>query len=126
MGAMALGLAVLVWILVVLFSNGLAAIDWNILTQDTPAPGTEGGGLRNAVLGSLMMVGLAAFVATPIGIICGHVPDRVRGSKQDGRTHAFRHRHHVVSALDRHWSVCLCDRGGHSEVVFRDMPAAWR
>lgn len=71
MAAMALGLAVLVWILVVLFSNGLAAIDWNILTQDTPAPGTEGGGLRNAVLGSLMMVGLAAFVATPIGILAG-------------------------------------------------------
>ena len=71
MGAMALGLAVLVWILVVLFSNGLAAIDWNILTQDTPAPGTEGGGLRNAVLGSLLMVGLAAFVATPIGIFAG-------------------------------------------------------
>ncbi len=71
MGAMALGLAVLVWILVVLFSNGLAAIDWNILTQDTPAPGTEGGGLRNAVLGSLMMVGLAVFVATPIGIFAG-------------------------------------------------------
>jgi len=71
MAAMALGLAVLVWILVVLFSNGLAAIDWNILTQDTPAPGTEGGGLRNAVLGSLMMVGLAAFVATPIGIFAG-------------------------------------------------------
>lgn len=71
MGAMALGLAVLVWILVVLISNGLAAIDWNILTQDTPAPGTEGGGLRNAVLGSLMMVGLAAFVATPIGIFAG-------------------------------------------------------
>ncbi|MCE2879380.1 MAG: phosphate ABC transporter permease PstA [Comamonadaceae bacterium] len=70
-GAMALGLAVLVWILVVLFSNGLAAIDWNILTQDTPAPGTEGGGLRNAVLGSLLMVGLAAFVATPIGIFAG-------------------------------------------------------
>jgi phosphate transport system permease protein len=70
-GAMALGLAVLVWILVVLFSSGLAAIDWNILTQDTPAPGTEGGGLRNAVLGSLLMVGLAAFVATPIGIFAG-------------------------------------------------------
>ena len=70
-GAMALGLAVLVWILVVLFSNGLAAIDWNILTQDTPAPGTEGGGLRNAVLGSLLMGGLAAFVATPIGIFAG-------------------------------------------------------
>jgi len=44
MAAMALGLTVLLWILYVLFSNGLAAIDWNIFTQDTPAPGTEGGG----------------------------------------------------------------------------------
>ena len=59
MAAMALGLAVLLWILVVLFSNGFAALDWNILTRDTPAPGTEGGGLRNAIVGSAMMVGLA-------------------------------------------------------------------
>ncbi|MFA6616521.1 MAG: phosphate ABC transporter permease PtsA, partial [Hydrogenophaga sp.] len=44
MGAMVLGLAVLLWILGVLFSNGLAALDGNLFTQDTPAPGTEGGG----------------------------------------------------------------------------------
>ena len=43
MGAMALGLTVLLWILYILFSNGLAAIDGNLFTQDTPAPGTEGG-----------------------------------------------------------------------------------
>ena len=46
MTAMVLGLAVLLWILFVLFSNGFKALDWNILTQSTPAPGTEGGGLR--------------------------------------------------------------------------------
>ena len=45
--AMTLGLAVLLWILFVLFSNGFAALDWNIVSQDTPAPGTEGGGLRD-------------------------------------------------------------------------------
>ena len=71
MFAMALGLAVLLWILTVLFSNGLAAIDWNLFTQDTPAPGSEGGGLRNAIVGSLMMVGLAVLVSTPIGILAG-------------------------------------------------------
>jgi phosphate transport system permease protein len=69
--AMGLGLAVLLWILVVLFSNGFAALDWNLLTQDTPAPGTEGGGLRNAIVGSLMMVGLTVLVATPVGILAG-------------------------------------------------------
>ena len=71
MGAMVLGLAVLLWILGVLFSNGLAALDGNLFTQDTPAPGTEGGGLRNAIVGSLMMVGLTVLVSTPIGILAG-------------------------------------------------------
>jgi phosphate transport system permease protein len=71
MVAMGLGLAVLMWILVVLFSNGFAALDWNILTKDTPAPGTDGGGLRNAIVGSLMMVGLSVLVATPVGILAG-------------------------------------------------------
>ena len=71
MSAMAIGLAVLLWILFVLFSNGLAAIDWNMFTQDTPAPGSDGGGLRNAIIGSLMMVGLSVLVSTPIGILAG-------------------------------------------------------
>lgn len=71
MSAMVVGLAALLWILFVLFSNGLAALDWNLFTQDTPAPGTEGGGLRNAIVGSLMIVGLAVLVATPMGILAG-------------------------------------------------------
>jgi len=57
--------------LFVLFANGFAALDWNIVSQDTPAPGTEGGGLRNAIVGSLLMVGLSVLVATPIGILAG-------------------------------------------------------
>ena len=69
--AMTLGLTVLLWILFVLFSNGFAALDWNIVSQDTPAPGTEGGGLRNAIVGSLLMVGLSVLVATPVGILAG-------------------------------------------------------
>ena len=71
MTAMVLGLAVLLWILFVLISNGFKALDWNILTQSTPAPGTEGGGLANAIVGSLMMVGFAVLVSTPIGILAG-------------------------------------------------------
>ena len=69
--AMAIGLAVLFWILFVLFSNGFASLDWNMFTKDTPAPGTEGGGLRNAIVGSLMIVGLTVLVATPFGILAG-------------------------------------------------------
>ncbi len=69
--AMVLGLAVLLWILTVLFGNGIAAFDLNMFLHDTPAPGSEGGGLRNAIVGSAMMVGLTVLVATPIGILAG-------------------------------------------------------
>jgi phosphate transport system permease protein len=71
MGAMVLGLAVLLWILAVLFYNGLTAMDFKLFTQDTPAPGTEGGGLRNAIVGSLMMLTLTVVVSTPVGILAG-------------------------------------------------------
>jgi phosphate transport system permease protein len=71
MVAMALGLAVLLWILVVLFKNGVAAVDFNLFIKDTPAPGSEGGGLRNAIVGSLMMLGLTVLVATPVGVLAG-------------------------------------------------------
>jgi len=69
--AMSLGLVALLWILFVLFSNGLAALELTLFTNDTPAPGSEGGGLRNAIVGSLMIVGLAVAVSTPIGILAG-------------------------------------------------------
>jgi len=71
MFAMGLGLAVLLWILTVLFGNGLAAFDLGMFIHDTPAPGSEGGGLRNAIVGSAMMVGLTVVAATPIGILAG-------------------------------------------------------
>ena len=44
MAAMVLGLMVLLWILFVLFGQGLAATDLSLFTQDTPAPGSDGGG----------------------------------------------------------------------------------
>jgi phosphate transport system permease protein len=71
MAAMALGLFVLLWILFVLFKNGFSALDLNMFTQSTPAPGTEGGGLLNAIVGSLLMVGFTALFSTPIGIFAG-------------------------------------------------------
>ncbi|BAO81132.1 ABC-type phosphate transport system, permease component [Serpentinimonas raichei] len=71
MVASAIGLSILLWILYVLFSNGFYAIDWALFTEDTPAPGTPGGGLRNAIVGSLIMVGSAVLISTPIGILAG-------------------------------------------------------
>ena len=69
--AMAFGLAALMWILWTLFYNGFNALSWDFFTQDTPAPGSEGGGLRNAIVGSLMIIGVTTLVSTPIGILAG-------------------------------------------------------
>ena len=69
--AMALGLFVLLWILFILFKNGFAGLSLAIFTESTPAPGTPGGGLANAIVGSLMMVGVSVLISTPIGIFAG-------------------------------------------------------
>ena len=70
-GAMSLGLIALLWILATLLINGFSALNVLIFTGDTPAPGSDGGGLRNAIVGSLMMVGLSTAVSTPVGILAG-------------------------------------------------------
>ncbi|HEX9626911.1 MAG TPA: phosphate ABC transporter permease PstA [Acidiferrobacterales bacterium] len=64
------GLFWLVWILWTTLSAGAAAIDWTLFTENTPAPGGRGG-LANAIVGSLIMVGLATVIGTPIGIFAG-------------------------------------------------------
>ncbi len=69
--AMSLGLFVLLWILFILFKNGFAGLSLTIFTESTPAPGTPGGGLANAIVGSLMMVGVSVLISTPIGILAG-------------------------------------------------------
>lgn len=69
--AMAAGLLALLWILTVLVINGFGAIDSEIFTHTTPAPGSDGGGLLNPIIGSLMMVGFATLISTPIGIFAG-------------------------------------------------------
>ncbi len=69
--AMGFGLAALLWILWTLFYNGLSALNWAFFTESTPAPGSEGGGLLNAIVGSFLMVGVATAIATPIGILAG-------------------------------------------------------
>ena len=69
--AVVLGVSALLWILWTLFSNGLAALTLNFFTQSTPAPSTEGGGMANAIVGSILMVGLATLISTPVGILAG-------------------------------------------------------
>jgi phosphate transport system permease protein len=70
-GAMVLGMAALIWILFILFSKGFAALSLDFFMNSTPAPGSTGGGLANAIVGSLMMVASCTFISTPIGVLAG-------------------------------------------------------
>jgi len=70
LATMAFGMAFLLWILSVLFANGFAALAPTLFTQMTPPPGAAGG-LLNAIFGSVVIVGVATFVSTPIGILAG-------------------------------------------------------
>ena len=69
-GAMAFGLVWLVWILFEIFRLGFAGLSMLTFTQDTPPP-MEVGGLRNALIGSLIMVSMATCVGAPIGVLAG-------------------------------------------------------
>jgi phosphate transport system permease protein len=71
------GLAVLIalvpvaMILVFVISQGIGSLDWDFFTQMPKPVGETGGGMANAIVGSLMLVGLGAAFAVPIGVLSG-------------------------------------------------------
>ena len=69
--AMAVGLLFLMWILFTLVLKGFGALSLSMFTETTPAPGSDGGGLMNAIVGSVMLVGAATLISTPVGILAG-------------------------------------------------------
>jgi phosphate transport system permease protein len=71
LAAMAFGVFWLIWILVETVRLGIGGLSLATFTEMTPPPQAEGGGLANAIFGSLVMVGLATFVGTPIGVLAG-------------------------------------------------------
>lgn len=58
----------LVWLLFTLVGQGWQALNWEIFVQDTPPPGSTGG-LRNAIVGSLMMCLAGVLISAPIGVL---------------------------------------------------------
>ncbi len=68
--ATAIALAALAAIVVSLFGQGFGGLDVAIFTQSTPAPGSKGG-LLNAILGSVIMCGMAMVIAVAVGVLAG-------------------------------------------------------
>ena len=81
-GATALGIIVLGSILLMLIVEGLKGLTPELLTAPTPGPGSAGGGIANAILGSLVMTFIGIVIATPIGLMAGtFLAEYGRGSK---------------------------------------------
>ena len=70
-GTMAFGLFWLAWILWTVLELGIGGLSLSLFTEMTPPPGAENGGLLNAIVGSLMLVGTATAIGAPIGILAG-------------------------------------------------------
>jgi len=70
LAAMVFGVFWLVWILWETLRLGLGGMSLALFTDMTPPP-NEAGGLANAIFGSLVMVAMATFIGTPIGIMAG-------------------------------------------------------
>ncbi|MGM0445054.1 MAG: phosphate ABC transporter permease PstA [Bacillota bacterium] len=61
----------LISILIQVTARGAAAINFDFFTKLPPSPGKEGGGLGNAIVGTIYLVGLASLFSIPVGIMAG-------------------------------------------------------
>lgn len=68
--AATIAMAALAAILLALLKEGIAGLNLQIFTMDTPAAGSMGG-LRNAIVGSIMMCTIAMVLAVVVGILAG-------------------------------------------------------
>lgn len=69
--AAALGIFFLGWILLEVVRNGAAALSWSFFTQMPAPPGGSGGGLANAIVGTLLMTLVATALGVPTGLLAG-------------------------------------------------------
>jgi len=67
----ALAVSVLFVILGYLFYNGWRSVDWNFFTKLPKPPGEIGGGMANAIVGSVEIVALATIMGLPVGFMAG-------------------------------------------------------
>ncbi len=63
--------SVLFVVLGFLVKEGATSVDWNFLTKLPVPTGEVGGGMANAIVGSALMVGLAALIGLPVGFFGG-------------------------------------------------------
>ncbi len=71
----------LLFILVYILQAGITKINWNFLTNLPKPVGESGGGIANALVGTMIIVGTASIIAIPFGILCGIYLSENKNSK---------------------------------------------
>ena len=66
-----LGIFILAWILYTVLLRGFSALNWAFFTELPTPPGMSGGGLANAILGTVIITVLATVFGVPIGVLAG-------------------------------------------------------
>jgi phosphate transport system permease protein len=67
--AVVVAVGVLAWVLIYVAIQGISALNLGFLTQNPPGnPAAVGGGFYNGIIGSLIIEGIAAAIAIPLGI----------------------------------------------------------
>ncbi len=66
-----IGIFFLAWILLEVSKRGIAALNINFFTKLPAPPGMEGGGVANAILGTIAMTVLATVMGVPVGVMSG-------------------------------------------------------
>ncbi|MEO6980944.1 MAG: phosphate ABC transporter permease PstA [Mucilaginibacter sp.] len=61
----------LIVVLLYIIKQGVTQVNWHFLTHVPTPVGEPGGGIANALVGSLLMVGMASVVSIPVGILTG-------------------------------------------------------
>ena len=64
-------IAPLFLIILYIFWNGVAAINWTFLVTLPVPVGEEGGGIANAIVGTFMLIIIASVLAIPVGVASG-------------------------------------------------------
>jgi len=79
--AVLIALLPLAFILVYLLQKGVGALHWSFFFQNPKPVGEPGGGFANAIVGTLILIGLAALFAVPVGVTSGIYAAEYRGSR---------------------------------------------
>jgi len=79
--AVVIALVPLAFIFFYVVKQGFSSLSWDFFTRMPKPVGEAGGGMANAIVGTVMLIGIAAGIAIPVGMLCGVYLAEFAGSR---------------------------------------------